>query len=156
MYYKSHILPSFLCYFTWSNTGTALSWFTSYLMGREYWISELQIYCSPTQGSALSPLMLLPDILQFLIICMILCLVNINIGLQQLMDKIIDNDSHYRLVGSAHSVHPTSASCAKLQHWITHFYGQNVSKNCGGNRMRCCERTRLRDPSCPKHDHSLF
>ncbi len=30
--------------------------------------------------------------------------------------KIIDNDSHYRLVGSAHSARPTSAGCVKLQH----------------------------------------
>ncbi len=46
------------------------------------------------------------------------------LGLQQLIDyyrllsimKIIDNDSHYRLVGSAHSARPTSAGRVKLQH----------------------------------------
>ncbi len=26
-------------------------------------------------------------------------------------------------------------------HWITHFYGQNASTNCGGNRMRWCGRS---------------
>ncbi len=34
------------------------------------------------------------------------------LGLQQLINKIIDNDSHYRLVGSAHSARPTSAGCS--------------------------------------------
>ncbi len=29
----------------------------------------------------------------------------------------------------------------KLQDWIPHFYGQNASKNSGGNRMRCCRRS---------------
>ncbi len=35
--------------------------------------------------------------------------------------KIINDDSHDRLVGSAHIAYPTSASYVKLQHWITHF-----------------------------------
>ncbi len=29
----------------------------------------------------------------------------------------------------------------KLQYWITHFYGQNASKNSEGNRMRCHGRS---------------
>ncbi len=34
----------------------------------------------------------------------------------------------------------TVTSLLKLQHWITHLYGQNASTNSGGNRMRCCGR----------------
>ncbi len=92
------------------------------------------------------------------------CMSMLWIGLQQLIDKnrllsimkIIDNDSHYLIVRSALSARPTSAGCIKLQHWIMHFYRQNASKNAKGNRMRCCGRTRLRDPSCQKHENSLF
>ncbi len=68
--------------------------------------------------------------------------------------KIIDNDSHYRLVGSAHSAGPTSAGCVKLQHWIMHFYNKM--------HLKIVEETewdaagKVRDSSCPKHENSLF
>ncbi len=38
--------------------------------------------------------------------------------------KIIDNDSHYWLVGSAHSARPTSVGYVKLKRWIMHFYNK--------------------------------
>ncbi len=66
--------------------------------------------------------------------------------------KIIDNDSHYRLVWSAHSARPTSAGHVKLQRRIS------MDKM----HLKMVEETEwdaageVRDPSCPKHENSLF
>ncbi len=67
--------------------------------------------------------------------------------------KIIDNDSHYRLVGSAHSARPTSAGCSNYS-----------TENCDAHTMhlKIVEETEwdaageVHDPSCPKHENSLF
>ncbi len=60
------------------------------------------------------------------------------LGLQQL----IDYENHWQRFSL--KISRVCPQCTynfsrllKLQHWITHFYGQNASKNSGGKRMRC-------------------
>ncbi len=68
--------------------------------------------------------------------------------------KIIDNDSHYRLVGSAHSARPTSAGC-----WN---YSTEYRISIDKMHLKIVEETEwdaageFRDPSFPKHENSLF
>ncbi len=65
----------------------------------------------------------------------------LRLGLQQLIDKINYENHRQRFSLSISRVRPQCTSnfsrLLKLQLWITHFYGQNASKNSGGNRMRC-------------------
>ncbi len=67
------------------------------------------------------------------------------VGLQQLIDKIDYENRRQWFSWSISQVYPQCTSnfkrLLKLQPWITHFYGQNASKNSGGNRMRYCGRS---------------
>ncbi len=68
--------------------------------------------------------------------------------------KIIDNDSHYWLVKSAHSDCPTSAGCSN--------YSTEYRISMDKMHLKIVEETEwdaageVRDPSCPKHYNSLF